>query len=118
MAKPRPRTRNTLALKLKTMMDTAQMTQRELANASGVSQRQISNIVNGKNACSHEVADALAKPFGMTGWQLISPHIPANYKYAGALNQLINAYTHANEDLRRYLDSIVEREHKLGSDGK
>jgi transcriptional regulator with XRE-family HTH domain len=114
MAKPRPKTRNTLAHKLKALMDASEMTQRGLAAASGVSQRQISNIVRGENSPSIEVAEALARPFGLTGWQLISPNIPANYKHARPLNDLITAYTQASEEVRRYIDVIVERERKAG----
>lgn len=113
MAKPRPKTRSTVANKLKSLMTAAEMTQRTLASASGVSQRQISNIVRGENSPSIEIAEALAKPFGLHGWQLLSPHIPANYKHAGTLNNLILAYTQASDDVRRCIDTIVDRERKL-----
>lgn len=88
------------------------MTQRELATLSGVSQTQIGNIIRGANSPSVEIAEALAKPFDLTGWQLICPQIPANYKQGESLNKLIVAYVLASDDLRRYIDMIVERERK------
>lgn len=113
MAKPRPKTRNILANKLRALMRAADdMTQRELATASGVSQTQIGNIIRGENSPSVEIAEALAKPFGLTGWQLICPHIPDNYKHGAALNKLIVAYVLANDEVRHYLDMIAERERK------
>lgn len=88
------------------------MTQRELAGLSGVSQTQIGNIIRGANSPSVEIAEALAKPFGLTGWQLICPHIPDNYKHGESLNKLIVAYILASDEVRRYIDMVVERERK------
>lgn len=110
MAIPRPKTRNALASKLKKLMEVEGMTQRDLAAVSGVSQTQIGNILRGTTSCSTETADALAKPFGMSGWQLTAAHIPANFRHSGSLNKLIAAYTNASDDLRKYIDSIVEHE--------
>lgn len=118
MAPQRPNTRMILAAKLKALMEESGMTQRELASKSGVSQRQISNIVRGENSCSVEIAEALAKPFGLTGWQLIAPNIPAAHKYAPALNRLVSAYALASDDVRNYFDSIVDREKKLATNSK
>jgi transcriptional regulator with XRE-family HTH domain len=109
MAYNHPETRKALGLKLKARMRAAHMTQRKLSDLTGVSQTQISNIVRGKNACSIEMADALAKAFGMKGWQLLAPIEIADADHAQTLTNLVFAYT-TNESLRRYLDTIVERE--------
>lgn len=118
MEKLRPLTRETLGQKLKKLMALTEMSQRELATATGVSQRQISNLIRGENSCSVETADALAKPFGLTGWQLIAPHIPADKVMAQSIERLLATYSSGTPELRAYLDSVVAREKKRSADGK
>lgn len=110
MANPRPTIGHIIAKKLKSMMLSNGMKQRALAAESGVSQRQISNVLNCENSPSVDIVDALAKPFGLSGWHLQAPQIPAGYEHVGRLEKLIFTYTHASDELRAYLDSIVERE--------
>jgi len=110
MAKVRPRTRETLARNLTVLMDRFGWTQRDLAALSGVSQRQISNILSQSTTCSIETADALAGAFKLNGWHLLMPNLPQDLAQAAGLRRLVEAYNGADAPTRDYLDSIADRE--------
>ena len=61
MAIKRPATRETLARNLKALMDEAKWNQVELSKRSGVSQRQISNILRQETGCWSEGSDRAVK---------------------------------------------------------
>lgn len=109
MAVKRPATRETLALNLALLMRRAGVNQVELAKKSGVSQRQISNILRRETGCSIEHADALARAFGLQGWHLIMPTLTADIA-SGAIALLIERYAAASEDGRRAIDRVAELE--------
>lgn len=77
---------------------------------SGVSQRQISNILSQSTSCSVETADALAKAFKLHGWHLLLPTLPADLERSASLQRLVEAYMHSGAATRDYLDSIADRE--------
>ena len=99
---------NVVGIKLRLLREEAKMSQRDLSKASGVSQRQISNIENGLNSCSVLFAEKLGKVFGFTGSQLIDPNVPFDFKRAASLNRLVLAYSHGPDELRDYIDMIVK----------
>ena len=96
----------------------ASMTQRDLSAASGVSQRQISNILSETTTCSVETADALAAAFKLVGWHLLIPDLPSELLNSPSLNRLVSAYVHASEDTRHYMDQVAEREGKYTVNGE
>jgi transcriptional regulator with XRE-family HTH domain len=116
MAQKRPRTRETIARNLRILMDRSSWSQRDMAAKSGVSQRQISNILQSSSSCSTETADALAKAFGLEGWHLMLPRLPLDLVHSTSIQKLVIAYTNASETTRAYMDSIVEREGAVGAD--
>jgi transcriptional regulator with XRE-family HTH domain len=112
MSIKRPATRETLARNLQMLMEVRGWTQTSLAQKSGVSQRQISNILNAKTGCSVEHADALAKAFGLHGWHLIMPSLPEDL-VNGALSRLLDNYLASSTEGRAAIDHLAELERKV-----
>jgi transcriptional regulator with XRE-family HTH domain len=112
MTKARPSTKEILALNLKRLMGMRKWTQVKMAQESGVSQTHISAILRGDSSCTVETADALAKPFNLTGWHLLIARLPDNLVSSPSLNRLVEAYIDATEDGREFLDAAVDRELK------
>lgn len=106
MAKPRPRTRDVFARNLSWLLHERQWSQRDLAQRSGVSQRQISNIVTGKMAPTIETADALAEAFGLPGWILLNADMPTDLLETPSLRKLVAGWIKASDEDRAYLDRV------------
>jgi transcriptional regulator with XRE-family HTH domain len=94
---------------LATAMDNNQS---ELARRSGVSQRHISDIVNGRTECTAPVMNDLAAPFGLKGWHLMLPNLSKDLIASPAIGKLVEAYINADEAGREFLDAAGERELK------
>lgn len=86
------------------------MNQTEVARQSGVSQRHISDIVNGKASCTTEVADQLGKPFGLQGWHMIMSALPEDLVNSPSIQKLVDAYIKADMSGREFLDAAALRE--------
>ena len=109
MSVKRPATRETLARNLAALMEQAGWNQVELSRRSGVSQRQISNILRQESGCSVEHAEALARAFGLSGWHLIMPTLRQDLQ-VGALALLIDRYAQASSEGRTAIDRVAELE--------
>ena len=81
--------------------------QSELARKSGVSQRHISDIVNGLSECTDPVADSLALPFGLTGWHLRIPNLEQDLVGSPAIAKLVEAYINTDKAGRELLDAVA-----------
>lgn len=110
--KARPRTRVTISRNLRAIMELTDMSQRDLEAKSGVSQRQISNILTQSTSCSIETADALAASFGLVGWHLLIPDLPKELLQSTSIGKLVTSYVRASDDTRHYMDQIADREGK------
>jgi transcriptional regulator with XRE-family HTH domain len=97
-------------------MELMEMSQRDLETKSGVSQRQISNILTQSTSCSIETADALAAAFGLVGWHLLIPDLPNELLRSTSIGKLVTAYVRASDDTRHYMDQVAEREGKYRND--
>jgi transcriptional regulator with XRE-family HTH domain len=95
-------------------MEARNMTQKELEKKSGVSQRQISNILNKQTGCGVEAADALARVFNLNGWHLLIPDLPNELLTSPTLVKLVDAYTHASGEGREMILRVAEREATYG----
>jgi transcriptional regulator with XRE-family HTH domain len=96
-------------------MQIAGWSQRELSTKSGVSQRQVSNILTGATSCSIETAADLARAFGLTNWHLLMPGLSKDLLTSPSLERLVRAYVEAPQSVRDYLDTIADRELKAPS---
>lgn len=86
------------------------MTKPQLAKKSGVSERMISYILSKKKTPTVETAEQIAKPFGLTSWQLIIPNITASLAKAGALERLVKNYLASSGEGQELITHVAERE--------
>lgn len=114
MAKPRPRTRNVFARNLAWLLAQRGWSQRDLAAKSGVSQRQISNILSGATAPTVETADALAAPFGLPGWIMLNADMPTDLLDSPSLRKLVASWIAATDEDRDYMNRVAEQAAKYG----
>ena len=97
------------------MMALREWNQVELAARSGVSQRMISHVLTKNAACSIETADALARPFGLFGWHLLIPDLPAELMQSGSLQRVVTAYSKASAENRDLIDRLLAIQAKAGN---
>jgi transcriptional regulator with XRE-family HTH domain len=100
----RPPPRKTLARNLRLLMDAAGMKAPEVARLSGVDAKTVNNMLHGRFDPRPEKADQVAQVFGLNGWQLLIPDLPADMLRNGHIEQLIANYVSASPDGR---DSII-----------
>lgn len=110
--KDRPKTADTLADNLRALMKEFGWGKNVLAKKSGVTDRMIGYILAKERNPSVEIADQLAKPFGLNGWHLLIPGLPVELAKSGKLDKLIANYSHSSDSGREYIDSVAEREAK------
>lgn len=106
----RPKTTQTLIDNVRSLMRAFPMTKPELAKRSGISERMIAYILAGERTPTVEVANDLAKAFGLNGWQLLVPGLSMELAKVGKLEVLVKNYMNSSESGRDYIDSVAERE--------
>ena len=87
--KTKPHTTDTVVANLRALMRTVKITKQALAQKSGVSERMIGYILAGERKPTVEIAEMLAKPFGIKGWQLTMPGLPVDLVESGKIEKLI-----------------------------
>ncbi len=110
--KQRPKVGKSVAVNLKRLMAHRRWSQVKLAHESGVSQTHISALLRGDSSCTVDTANALAEPFGLSGWHLQIPELPDDLVISPAIERLVQAYLHASSDGRNFLDAAADRELK------
>lgn len=109
--KDRPKTRDTLANNLRALMRATKTTKDDLAKRSGISERMIAYILAKERVATIDVTEALGKPFGLTGWQMMIPNLPVELARSGRLTTLVENYI-ASDTGREYIDHVAEQEAK------
>lgn len=106
------KTSDTLITNLKTLMKVTKMTKDQVALKSGVSSRMISYVLAGEKTPSIEIAEALGKAFGLSGWHMIMPSLPYDLAKSGKLDELVRNYAASDEEGRDFLNKAAQREAK------
>lgn len=106
----REHTSETLIRNLRFLMKQREWKAAQLSEKSGVSGRMINYILNRERSCTIEIADALAKPFGISGWHLLMPNLREDLLRNGSLERLIQAYAQSEPDGRDLILAVAERE--------
>lgn len=106
----RPRTETTLSRNLKYLLRVKGWSEAELARLAKVSQKTVNNAVNGVYRTKVESCEAMAKPFGLTGWLLIHPNLIGSPDGGGTLTRLIDAYLTSPAEGQKLILGIAERE--------
>jgi transcriptional regulator with XRE-family HTH domain len=110
MPPKRPNTSDTLARNLNFLMDHYGYSEREMEKRSGVSAKTINNMRNGKHKATIENTDSVAAVFGLDGWQMIIPGLPDDLIGSKTLKVTIANYVSSDEDGRKSIDKMAERE--------
>lgn len=81
-----------------------------LAAKSGISKRMIDYILSGERGASIDVAESLAKAFGLNGWQLIKPNLQYDLHKSGRLEELEKKFLACEQETQDYVLSVMKRE--------
>lgn len=115
MRKKRAAPAETLAENLNKLMESTKWSNRHLAELSGVSDRYIGMIRKKEFKATVDIAEALAKPFGLTAWQIIMPGIDAEMARTGKLEKLIHDYQSSPRETQDYISTVAERDAKYSA---
>ena len=85
-------------------------TELELAKRCGLGKKTINNLVNERHPPNIETTDAIARAFGLWGWQLLMPSLPKDLESDGTLGRLITAYKDSSAEGPKIILQIAERE--------
>lgn len=102
--------RKALAENVRHLMAAHGDNQATLAKRSGVSQSNISYVINSDRHVRLDTVEAIASAYGLEGWHLINPNLPLDLIESPSLNKLISTYANANAEGRRMIDAVAERE--------
>lgn len=91
---------------LKLAMDFHGLKPADLVKASGVSLRMIYAVLRGENRPTVDVAEALGRAVGYTGWELLLPTFTPSHR----VNEVVAAYGAADDNGRAIMDAIAKRE--------
>lgn len=106
----RAKTTDTLSHNLRELMKAYKFSKQDLAKKSGISDRMIAYVLAKEKTPTVDLADALAKPFGLTGWQLLIPDLSVELARAGKLEKLVSNYSQSSDKGREYIDMVAARE--------
>lgn len=87
----------------------------ELARRSHVSSRMIHFILKDERTASIEIAEKLARAFGLEGWHILMPNLERDLVDSPTISRLFNGYQKASSDGRALIDQVVTREAKLSN---
>lgn len=118
MAKPRPKTTETLARNLNFLMAKYDYSERDIEKRSGVSAKTVNNMRNAKHTGTIQNADKIAAVFGLDGWQLIIPGLPESLLESPALRNTVENNAAVDPDGRAAIQRVAEREALYSSDKK
>lgn len=102
--------RQALAANVKYLMDEHGDNQKTLAKRSGVSQSNIHYVVATDRHVRLDTVEAIAAAYGLEGWHLINPNLPADLLESPTLKKLIQTYIESSPEGRAMIDAVAERE--------
>jgi transcriptional regulator with XRE-family HTH domain len=103
-------TAEAISRNLTALLERHNMSQNQLAAASGVGQRTISDIVRLKSQPTAETLHRLAKPFKLQGWQLAMPNLPPELLDSDIIGKVIRDLVESNPEGRTLIVRTAERE--------
>lgn len=89
-----------LSENLQALMDELDISENELARRSGVSQKQVNNIVNERTGCGTDALDAIARVAGVAAWTLLVPgygHIENHPRFTRAVEKFASIRSDAQK---------------------
>lgn len=102
--------RESLAVNLRHLMDLNDYVEDDVARLAKVSQKTINNILNKTTSVTLDKVEAVAAVFGLSGWQLILPNLPAELAEGGSIAKLYKGYIKATPEGRQHIEMVAQRE--------
>lgn len=97
---------------LQALIKTTGISQADLAAKSRISPRYIGYILAHEKIPTVRMVDALARVFGLEGWQLLVPELPTDLAANGKLARLVQNYMKSPAAARDYINHVAEQEAK------
>ena len=86
-----------------------------LAKRSGIPQRTVANVLSGNHKISVEAADTLAAAYGLDGWHLLLPDLPADLTQSKKIGKLYRQYLSSSKTGREHIELVADREAEYAS---
>jgi len=101
-----------IASNLKRLMAERQLTQTQLADKTGVSQKTISNMINSGSVGSitTESIEKVARFFGIEAYHLMIPNLPTEELTNNEIEKIINYYARSTRESRVNIARVAELE--------
>ena len=100
---------DTVSTNVRNLMTARGWSEHRLAKESDVSQKAINNLLNKVTGCTITTADKLARPFGLTGWQLMLEKLPIDAAFGTTLTQIVVKILKADTKGRQFILNAAER---------
>lgn len=108
MTKKYPSPRHVLAENLKGLLKQAGLSGPDLADKAKVDRKSVNNMLNARYDPRPDNVDAVAKVFGLTGWQLLRPGTGDQTVPAAQIETLIERFTEASPEERATILRVAE----------
>ena len=107
--KQHPKTVIYFVSNLKYLLLLTGITKKELADKSHVSARYIDYILNYQKYPSIEIAENIAKGFGLEGWHMILPSLNYELGKNGKLNSLLKEFSESTKVTQDYVSEVLHK---------
>lgn len=104
------KTRRALTANLLHLMEKYGDTQASLAKRAGVTQSNVSYILSTERNVRLDTVEAVAAAYGLNGWHLLNPDLPADLVDSPSLAKLVSSYIKTSSEGRALIDAVADRE--------
>lgn len=101
------RIRAQLSHNIKALLEHMQISENELAKRSGVSQKQVNNIVQRRTGCGVDALEAIAEAGRLRPYMLLHPHFDDILQNAARYQRLVDAYHTISPSKRELVDALL-----------
>lgn len=102
--------KQTLQTNIPWLMNHHRMTYADLDRlpSKGFSTRYLREVVRGQKSATGDKIDAIAKVFGLEGWQLVRPTLPTEILDGDDLTVLIESYSKATREGQKIIADMAK----------
>jgi len=102
--------RQALASNVRHLMRKHNDTQASLAKRAGVTQSNVSYVINSTRHVRLDTVEAIASAYGLLGWHLINPSLPQDLIDSPSLAKLVETYVTTTPEGRALIEAVADRE--------
>lgn len=100
--------RQVLAENLKALIDAHNLSPPTVAQRAGIDPKSVNNMLHARFEPRLENVEAVAKVFGLTGWQLIRRNLAKGMPGIAEIEELIERYIAASPEQRETIMHVAE----------